>query len=77
MADRSLWMATLKADKADAYARMHDGLPAEIAAQLMDKGFRNLDIYRSGLSLFMTWETDSALAVPDRTVREEAELAWE
>ncbi|WP_276353264.1 L-rhamnose mutarotase [Cohnella caldifontis] len=77
MIERSLWVATLREDKVGEYERLHDRLPAEIAAQLRDKGFVELNIYRDDLTLYMTWETDPALAVPDRVVREQAEREWD
>ncbi len=77
MIEKSLWIATLKPDKVEAYERLHANQPAEIAAQLADKGFVHLDIYRSGLSIYMTWEVDASLAKPNRLVREEAEREWE
>lgn len=77
MIAKSLWIAKLKPDKVEAYERLHADQPAEIAARLADEGFVHLDIYRSGLSLFMTWEVDASLANPNRVVREEAEREWE
>ncbi|MDG0791820.1 L-rhamnose mutarotase [Cohnella ginsengisoli] len=77
MIERSLWVATLRADKVEDYERLHARLPAEIAAQLGDKGFVRLDIYRHGLALFMTWEVDPGRAKAGRIVRESAERAWD
>lgn len=77
MVERSLWMAVLKPDKVEQYERLHDEQPAAIAAQLQDKGFVNLSIYRSGLAVFMTWEIDSDRIVPNRIVREHAEREWD
>ena len=53
------------------------GIANAIAAQLGDKGFLHLHIYRSGLMLYMTWEIDTERALPDRTVRKQAEDEWE
>ncbi|MFC5470513.1 L-rhamnose mutarotase [Cohnella suwonensis] len=77
MIEKSLWVATLKPDMAERYERLHANQPEEIAAQLADKGFVHLDIYRSGMTLYMTWEVDPDLAIPNRMTREEAEREWD
>jgi len=77
MIARSAWIATLKEDKAELYKRLHDDLPAAIAAELADKGFVRLDIYRLGSTVVMTWEVDSERVVPNRLVREAAEREWQ
>ncbi|MBB6634956.1 L-rhamnose mutarotase [Cohnella thailandensis] len=70
-------MAALKPDRAEEYERLHAEQPAEIAAQLRDKGFVHLDIYRSGLTLIMAWDVDPDREIEGRIVREEAEREWE
>ncbi|PWV95845.1 L-rhamnose mutarotase [Paenibacillus cellulosilyticus] len=77
MVERSLWKAVLKPDQVERYERLHNEQPAAIAAQLHDKGFVNLNIYRSGLAVFMTWEIDPDRIIPDRIVREHAEREWD